>query len=62
MSNFEKLLRRAKNHDNEAMMELLLRFIRKMIAICRKYGLGNDEDLQAYLMLCFLEDVYKFRI
>ena len=54
------LLTLAIRHDDVAMMELASRFARKMIQECNRFGHGDDEDMQAYLLLRFIEVVYTY--
>ncbi|MDD2992161.1 MAG: hypothetical protein PHG73_01275 [Pygmaiobacter sp.] len=61
MREIEVLLALAKSHDDAAMMELASRFARKMIWECKRFGHGTDEDMQAHLLLKFIEAVYSYR-
>lgn len=60
MREIDVLLALAKNHDDAAMLELASRFARKMIRECNRFDHGNDEDMQAYLLLRFIESVYAY--
>jgi len=60
MREIEVLLTLAQRHDDAATMELASRFARKMMRECNHYGHGMDEDMQSFLLLQFIEEVYFY--
>ena len=62
MREIDVLLPLAKSHDDVAMMELAFRFVHKMLRECKRFHHENDEDMQAYLLLRFIEAVYAYKL
>ena len=62
MKSFEEHLRGAKAHNREDKIWLVTCFSGKMAKLCAKYGFPDDEDMFAYLIDHFLQDLDRFVI
>ncbi len=62
MENFEEILDKAQNGDNEAINELIYEYSTLINGIVFEYGNRVDKDeLREFLLFKFIENVKKFK-